>query len=431
MMVKAHDNEKGITLIVTLWVIVVLSVVTMAYIQQVNLEVKMVGFQRDVTVADSLALAGLRQALILLREDRIKDSGEEIQETITQFMEDDTFQYDGGTEAWSDNPELYIDVPFYKLRDKGGYFYVEVEDESAKLPINNRKVTLDMIAHLLELTGVPEREALPLAGAIVDWRDRDDVPSEGVADQFGGGEDEYSVYNSGEGRRKRGRGREGDSEMPKFTIKNGPFDSIDELLLVPGFTPDIVYGTVDPDEGRSRGRTRRRRMGKGEYYGLKHYVSVYTGQVNLNTVKLEVMESILFPAMGKEAEKLAIDWIEYRDGRDGLTYTDDDKVLKTMGNEDGDDVHFTEVDGFTGEVIKQIMQIAGVSSETFIVVSLAEYEGIEKGYRAVVRRNFIPWDRLPIFGMDTQNVEDLEQVSVQVRLIEPIYDVGKKIDELS
>ncbi|MGC9328619.1 MAG: general secretion pathway protein GspK, partial [Candidatus Hinthialibacter sp.] len=376
-----HQQEAGIVLMITLWVIVVLASVSTAFIRQVQLEAKMVGFQRDITIVDSVAKAGLRQALVLLREDKIKDSGEDMEERVTTFLDDDNFMYDGGSEAWAHNDELYIDVPFYEFNDKVAYYYVEVEDEASKFPINNSQVTMEMTQHLLELSGVSERDSETLAAAIIDWRDADDIPS---TLESGGDGDEYSTYNSG--RQRRG-GRRGESEIPEIALKNAPIQSIDELLLIPGMTPAIVFGTADPDENRS-GRYRRKRMRKGEYLGLSNLITVYERKINLNTVKYEVLESLLYPILGTDAENIAQDWVEYRDGRDNQTYTDDDQVLKTMDNSDLDDVHWSEVDGFTEDVMKALDPLSGIVSNIFVITCMAEYEGLEKGYRAVVERTF-------------------------------------------
>ncbi len=420
---EQRSHESGIVLIITLWVIVVLSTVSLSYVRQVSLEIKMVGFQRDVTIVDSIADAGLRQALILLREDRIKDSGELFEETIVEFEDDDVYNYDGGNEAWAEYPRLLEGVPFYESGEHVGFYYVDIEDEAAKFPLNNNGTTLEMVAHLIEITGVQEKDARMLAGAIIDWRDPDDVPTDAGGNTFGrDGADEMSFYNSGYGNRDQG--------MPQFVIKNAPFDSVDELLLIPGMTPEIVYGTVDPEENEGRGRMRRRHRRRGEYLGLRHYVTVYSGSVNINTVKQEVLESLLYEAMGDQAESVASDWVEFRDGRDGETYTDDDQVIKTPNNEDMDDVHFTNVSSFTPQVWQQLNPFASLSSNNFVVTCLAEYEGIQKGYRAVVLREFIPWNQMPQFGFDTDKLEDLEQVILQVRVIEPLFDAKKRIDRV-
>ncbi len=414
-------NQRGIVLVVTLWVVLVLSVVSLSYLRQVKLELKMTGFQRDASIADSIAKAGLQQALILLREDRIKDSAETIQETMFRFMDDDVYQYDGGNEVWADSPDLLEDVMFYENGDKAGYYFVKIEDESSKFPINNHKTTIEMIAHLLELTGVQEKQSMSLAGAILDWRDSDTVPVDTGEQGYGrDGADETAFYNTG--RRSR------DKEVPQVILKNGPIDSLDEFLLIPGMTPEIIYGTVEPEEQPRRGRSRSRRTRRGEYLGLIHYVTIYSDTVNLNSVKQEVLESLLSMPLGEGAEVVAEEWVKYRNGRDNTLYTKDDNVIKTVDNSDLDDVHYTEVDGMTEELVTQFgAGIFTIATKAFSIECLAEYEGIEKGYRAIVGRDFTPWNQLPVYGVDTVKIEDLEQVQLQIRIFEPIFDAKQRI----
>ncbi len=419
------QRKKGIVLIITLWIIVVLTVVSLAMVRQINLEVKMVGFQRDVTIVDSLALAGLRQAIIVLREDKLKDSGEQMQETLFRFGEDDAFMYDGGTELWADYPELFEEVPFYEMGEKRGYYYVEIEDESSKLPIN--AAAPEMLAHLIELTGVDEEDAFFLASAIQDFKDGDQIPhtaSSGGSGMGGGRQrggagrdasDETSFYN---GRSNR------DELMPEILMKNGSIGTLDELLLIPGMTPAILYGTVDPDEQQSRRRSRRGR--RGEYLGLVNYMTVYSNKVNLNTVKPEVMESILFPVVGENAQQIAEDWTEYRDGGDGMTYTQDDRVLKTIDNSDMDNVDISRVQGLTPQLLGQL-GVFHIDSDVFVVKAFGEYGDIKKGYRAIVRRHFTPWEQLPEFGVEVFDVKNLEQVEMEVMLFEPLFDAKDQL----
>ncbi len=82
-------------------------------------------------------------------------------------------------------------------------------DEGAKLHLNT--ATAAMLAKLPRMTA-------ELAAAVGDWRDADSDPSEN------GAEDEiYGRLN------------------PPYRCKNAPFESIEELRLVYGFTQDILY----------------------------------------------------------------------------------------------------------------------------------------------------------------------------------------------
>ncbi len=105
--------------------------------------------------------------------------------------------------------------------DSGYYSGVRygLEDESTKLNLN---VVAELDAAegtgrdiLLTLPGMTDE----IADAILDWIDADDEMRE-----FGAESDQYST------------------EVPGYAPKNGPLDSIDELLLVSGVTPSLLYG---------------------------------------------------------------------------------------------------------------------------------------------------------------------------------------------
>ncbi|HOO17757.1 MAG: general secretion pathway protein GspK [Phycisphaerae bacterium] len=95
-----------------------------------------------------------------------------------------------------------------------------ITPESGKLNLNTADEA--QIAALLNdvLSRLPQVENVPeLINALLDWRDADNDTREG------GAESDY--YNTLE---------------PPYNAKNGPFDSIEELLLVKGFNAAILYG---------------------------------------------------------------------------------------------------------------------------------------------------------------------------------------------
>lgn len=106
--------------------------------------------------------------------------------------------------------------------DSGYYSGIRygLEDESTKLNLN---AVAEFEAQtpgtgrdiLLTLPGMTNE----IADAILDWIDADDDIRE-----FGAESDHYSTL------------------VPGYAPKNGPLDSIDELLLVSGVTPSLLYG---------------------------------------------------------------------------------------------------------------------------------------------------------------------------------------------
>ena len=94
-----------------------------------------------------------------------------------------------------------------------------------------------------------------VANSILDWLDPDDTPRTDGAE-----EDYYSSLN------------------PPYHCKNGPIDSLEELLLVKGVTPQLLYGNdrnrngvLDPDEDDGSGQVD---------LGWSAYLTVYSREPN-------------------------------------------------------------------------------------------------------------------------------------------------------
>jgi type II secretory pathway component PulK len=96
-----------------------------------------------------------------------------------------------------------------------------------------------------------------IANAIVDWMDPDDTPRSGGAES-----DTYSTMN------------------PPYSAKNGPLDSIEELLFVQGVTPQLLFGNdrnrngvLDPGEDDGQGVVDQ---------GWAAYLTVYSREPNVS-----------------------------------------------------------------------------------------------------------------------------------------------------
>src|SRR5262249_21717128 len=152
--------------------------------------------------------------------------------------------------------------------------------ESGKININ-ALIRLDpggtvLYEVLLKLPNMTEE----LAAAIVDWVDSDDDERPNGA--------ESGSYQS-------------------YQPKNGPLNSLDELLLVRGMTSELLYGSdrnrngrQDPDEVTDAGFTR----------GLADFLTVYGRELNvdstgaprvyLNDTNLATLNQTLAAAIGQE-----------------------------------------------------------------------------------------------------------------------------------
>ncbi len=124
-----------------------------------------------------------------------------------------------------------------------------------------------------------------VANSILDWLDPDDTP------RTDGAEDDY--YSS----------------LPNpYHCKNGPLDSLEELLLVKGVTPQLLYGNdrnrngvLDPDEDDGSGQVD---------LGWSAYFTVYSREPNtdvngnpriyLNDPDIDTLANNLTPVLGQD-----------------------------------------------------------------------------------------------------------------------------------
>jgi type II secretory pathway component PulK len=164
-------------------------------------------------------------------------------------------------------------------------FRYGVSDESAKININALlqidKTGNTARAMLMALPNMTEA----IADAIIDWIDADDKA------RANGAEDSYYT-----------------AVQPPYHCKNGPLDSLEELLLVRGVTADLLFGNdanrngvLDPGEGDNSGAFNP---------GWSAYLTIYSREQNVatdnvpriyvNSVDVQKMYDKLKPAVGDD-----------------------------------------------------------------------------------------------------------------------------------
>ena len=182
---KLNTDNKGLVLIAVLWIVVVMTAIVAVVGQTSRLDMKMADAAMDEVRCKWACRAGTETAFAVLNEDP-KDA-------------------DCLSDLWSDNDEDFNNVSLERCR-----YSVRVVDESSKLNINT--ATRDQLMSLRYMES-------QIADAIFDWRDRDDNPAAEGA--------ETGYYEN----------------LPfPYTIRNGAFKTIRELLAVKGVTEDLLYG---------------------------------------------------------------------------------------------------------------------------------------------------------------------------------------------
>jgi general secretion pathway protein K len=131
---------------------------------------------------------------------------------------------------------------------------VRLIDEGGKIPLNRADEA--MLRHVLTNLGVTGDAQEELSDAILDWRDADSMK------RLHGAEADYYLH------------------LPEpYRPKNGPFDSVDELLLVRGVTRDLFYGTGErqaPAGGLKTGKNDKPPI------PLREIFSVFSKSANIN-----------------------------------------------------------------------------------------------------------------------------------------------------
>ncbi len=183
-----EGNKKGLVLVAVLWVVAVLMVIVAAVGQTSRLDTKVCrGVRTEQLRCKWSCRAGIEKAIAVLNEDKELGTSDSL------------------TDLWSDNEEDLSNIKLERC-----WFDVIVVDEASKLNVNT--ATKEQLLGLWYMTE-------EIADAIIDWRDNDENP------QTGGVEGGY--YEN----------------LPfRYTIRNGPFKTIRELLLVKDVTPELLYG---------------------------------------------------------------------------------------------------------------------------------------------------------------------------------------------
>jgi general secretion pathway protein K len=190
---RIASRARGLALVIVLWVVVVMTAIIAIVGQTSRLDMKMACSAMDDVRCKWACRAGVETAIANLNEDA-KDS-------------------DSLLDLWSDN-----DRDFNNIQLERCVYSVRVMDEASKLNINT--------ATKEQLMALPYMQE-SIANAILDWRDGDDdMQTDGA---------EAGYYEN----------------LPfPYTIRNGPFKTIREMLRVKGVTEALLYGEDTNLNGR-------------------------------------------------------------------------------------------------------------------------------------------------------------------------------------
>ena len=245
MMRNPIRNEKGIALILVLLTVSVIVVLTLQLNVSSRAQVHEAANLSDGIRVLYIAKSGVFAGMGLLSEDR--GDADTLNEAWAR------------TEGLREQSKDYFD---------GGHLELIIEDESGKININRlvqgNEFNPGVKGALSRLLSQPAfklqgQEVEDILNAIKDWIDPDSVVTANGAE---------NAYYQGLGK--------------STTVRNGPMESIDELLLVRGISGELYRGTP-------------------ERPGLARFLTVYgEGSVNINTAPKEVLRA-LAPSITEDA----------------------------------------------------------------------------------------------------------------------------------
>ncbi len=176
-------NDKGLALIVVLWVVTLLIIMASSFSLTIQRETAIISGLKEKAQASALAEAGIYYAVLkLLNTDQ--------------------------EQRW----QGYNSV--YEIDYEGSRIRIQIADESGKIDINHSDK--EQLQRLLNSINVDESNADSLSDAIMDWRDKDDLPRDNGAET-----QQYA-----------------DAGL-KYEPRNDGFASMEEIQMVLGMTAEI------------------------------------------------------------------------------------------------------------------------------------------------------------------------------------------------
>lgn len=231
------SSERGVALLVVLWIFIFLFVVAFDFSVGVREEAAAAHRYSDDHQGYYLALAGFQHGLfdfLHQSRDRELQPGAKSKDVFDAIWREESLG--------------------------GGTYRVRLVDESGKINLN--RADENALRRIFSNLGIEEPLRGVLIDSIMDWRDQDDLH------RTNGAENDY--YQS---------------LSPAYTAKNGPFDSVEDLLWVKGVSASLYYGY--PPSGSSDSDSPR--------VGLREIFSVDSpiDRVNLRTAAAPVIHVLL------------------------------------------------------------------------------------------------------------------------------------------
>lgn len=265
---RRRCRARGSALIVVLWVVGLMSMLLASFAFDAHVEARITSYYRKRAKADALARSGIEVAKMLMVKSR----------SVTKEQED-------AEDRWLDAAKRLQQGSLAGLVEElgEGTITLDIVPEPARRNINSLGKTDEEVAanleRIFEVGGIPDSTVKgaatwdELTDSFLDWTDANDEARVNGAET----DDYYSTLT------------------PPYQAKNGPLDTVGELLLIRGFTRTILSGGVlDVKEGDEEGAV--------VVSGIEDLLTTYgKGKVNINAASERVLRTL--PGVDEPAAK--------------------------------------------------------------------------------------------------------------------------------
>jgi general secretion pathway protein K len=271
---KNRLRDRGMALIIVLWVLALLSVLALEFCFTMRTELNITRNYKEKGQLYYYAQGGIQRGIAELIYQ--SDSAIHQRRTTQKVVEATDFE-----------KEWKCDGTPYPISFQYGEAEVKVRSEAGRINLNQAPDPLlkKVIKYFVEIG--EERDVI--VDSVLDWRDPDDFH------RVNGAENDY--YRS----------------LPEpYDCKNGNFDSVEELLLVRGVNSELFYGKKRKSEEEK----------DSPVVGLKDVFTVFStsAQLDINTAPVEVL-MVLF-GIPHDLAKRIVEAREERPFRADARHTD-------------------------------------------------------------------------------------------------------------
>jgi len=362
--IKNIKKEKGMALFIVLILLTVLMTILTEILFQSQVAARAGLAEQSLVDADNTAMAGLRLTTVILRLELLRRKA--LQDESGKLALLDLLQFPMGSDTFSD--KLFLEkMNLSASRDKDfiaifenirGSFYVEYEDEHAKLNLNVASMAgqsgalYTALVHLF--SGEKEKEFLEkfkiipqkLAENIIDYIDMDDIPF------LQEGSNENDTWT-----------------QAGFEIQpaNSYLTSMEELRRIPGLHIDDIYNMFIP------------------YFTLWPSMEKSEDQkcLNVNVAPMELLALMATP-LGQPMQKDLMETFE-KETLAGRNIPDKPKDITDFWKKLNPNLDKENIEKVPGDTLNHYRSLTRTNSEIFKIKIHAQVDNVRRTMQVIVR----------------------------------------------